>query len=133
MLTSPKTTGKPFRACVDTAPAHDEITERLIQVLVLGHIPQHPRPLTSRPLIDLGMISRAKDHGGKRFRLPYRFEPSQVQRPMSTVDCLTLLVSPFNQFKNGGQISIDRTAIPAGLNLFPFILQPQQVGFQCFG
>ena len=37
-----QTTGKPRRASVETAPAHDEITERLIQVLVFRGIPQHP-------------------------------------------------------------------------------------------
>jgi hypothetical protein len=129
MLTSPKTTGKPFRACVDTAPAHDEITERLIQVLVLGHIPQHPRPLTSRPLIDLGMISRAKDHGGKRFRLPYRFVPLQVQRSMSVLDFLLVLLPPRDQLEDLRQILIDCIAIAAGLYCLPRVFESQQTCF----
>ena len=76
----------------------------------------------------LALIGRAKDHGGKGFRLPSRFVPSQVQRPMSTVDCLTLLVPPFGQFKNGGQISIDRGPVMAGLDRFPLILQLEESG-----
>ena len=44
--------------------------------------------LLPRPVIGLVMISRAKDHRGKQYRLPDRVVPSQVQRPMSTFDCL---------------------------------------------
>ena len=58
---------------------------------------------------------------GKRFRLPDRVVPSQVQRPMGTFDCFTLQVPPRDHFENGGQISIDRIPIPASLNCFPFI------------
>ena len=126
MLTSPQTPGKPFRAFVDPALALDEITQRFIQVLVFCGVPQHPRPLAPRPTIDLVWIGRAKDQSGKRFGLPDRIVPSQVQRPMSTLDCLALLRPRHDDFENGGQILIDRIPITAGLNRFPFILQSQQ-------
>ena len=45
---SPKPMGKPRRAPVDTALALDEITQRLIQVLVFCSVPQHSRPPTLR-------------------------------------------------------------------------------------
>ena len=80
-----QTTGKPRRASVETALALDEITQRLIQVLVFRGVPQHPRPFAPRPFIDLVPIRSAKDHGGKRLRLPDRIVPSQVQRAMSTL------------------------------------------------
>ena len=63
---------------------------------------------------------------GKRFRLPNRRIPPQVQRPMGTFDCLTLLVPPRDQFENGGQISIDCIPAMAGLYGFPLILESQQ-------
>ena len=54
---------------VDTAPALDEITERLIQVLVFRRELQRARPFAPHSAIDLGTVGRAKDHSGKRFRL----------------------------------------------------------------
>src|ERR1700722_10599504 len=34
-------TSKPFRACIETAPTRNKLTQRLIQVLVLYGVPQH--------------------------------------------------------------------------------------------
>jgi hypothetical protein len=44
---------------VDPALAHDEITLRLIQVLMFRYVPRHARPFASLPVIDL---SRYGDH-----------------------------------------------------------------------
>jgi hypothetical protein len=97
--------GKPRRAPVDTTPALDEITQRLIQVLELRGVPQSARPLAPRPVIDLVTICRAEDHSGEWFRLPEQVVPSQLQRPASPVDRLAFLVPPRDQFENAGQIT----------------------------
>jgi len=59
LATSPKTPGKTRRAFVDAAFAFDELTQWLIQVLVLCRVPQNPRPFAPRPIIDLVAICRA--------------------------------------------------------------------------
>jgi hypothetical protein len=54
--------GKSERTFVDTALARDEISQRFIQVLEFCRVPQYPRPLAPRSIIDLVTISRAKNH-----------------------------------------------------------------------
>jgi hypothetical protein len=49
------------------------------------------------------------------------------------VDCLTLLVPPYDQLENGALISINRISVTASLNRFSFPFQPQQIGLECFG
>jgi len=73
-----KSTGKPTRAFVDTALALNEIPQRFIHFLEFGRVPQYPRPLAPRALIDPVAICRAKNHSGKRFCLPHRRIPAQV-------------------------------------------------------
>jgi len=63
-------TSKPSRASVETAPALDEVTQRLVKVLAFRRESEGARPFAPRPVIDLGTIGRAKDHSSERFRLP---------------------------------------------------------------
>jgi len=63
-------------AFVDPALAHDEITRRLIQVLIFRHIPQHARPFASLPVIDSQPMRRPR------------------KKPLFVVFCLILAVSP---------------------------------------
>jgi len=130
---SPETPGKTGCTFVDTTPALDKITQRLIQVFEFRRVPQNTRPFAPRPVIDFFWIGRTKDHSGKRFRLSQQRESSQVQRPMSTVDCPTLLRPCHDGFENGGQILIDRIPVAAGLNRIPLILQSPQIRLQRFG
>ena len=90
--TSPKTTSIPLRACVDAAPGFHEIPQRLIQILELCRVPQRPRPLAPRPVVDLVWVGRAKDHSGKRFRtlaLPCLALPC-LALPCLALPCLAL-------------------------------------------
>jgi hypothetical protein len=130
---SPEATRVPSRTFIDAALALDEITQRFIQLLVFCSVPQHSRPLASHPIIDLVWIGRAKDHSGKRFRLPYRSAPLQLQRPMSVLDFLLVVIPPRHQLEDRRQITIDCIAIAAGLYRFPLILEAQQTRFQRFG
>jgi len=50
LATSPEATVEPSRTFVYAALAFDEITQRLIQVLVFRRVPQHPRILAQRPI-----------------------------------------------------------------------------------
>jgi hypothetical protein len=116
---SAQATGIPRRTFVDPALALDEDPQRLIQALEFGRVPQHPRPLAPRPLIDLATISRAKNHSSKWFRLPNRRIPPQVQCPMSALNCSTLMCPPRDGFENSGQVSIDRIPVPGWFEPFP--------------
>ena len=80
---SPEATTKPRRTFIDAALALDEITQGFIQILEFRGEPQNARPFAPHPIIDLFWIGRAKDHGGKRFWLPYRFVPLQVSTILS--------------------------------------------------
>ena len=101
---SPKTPGKTGCTIVDTTPAFDKITQQLIQGFEFRRVPQNARPFAPRPVIDLFSIGRTKDQSGKRFGLSCRVVPTQVQRPMSTLDCPALPHPHLDQLENRGQI-----------------------------
>ena len=101
--TSPKATSKPRGASVDTALALDKIPQRLIQVLVFRGVPQNAGPFAARAVIDLFRIGSATSEACEGFCLSDRRIPSQVQRPMSTVDCPTLQSPRHDGFENDVQ------------------------------
>ena len=108
--TSPKATSKPCRALRETASALDEITQRLVQVLVCCCKPQRPRPFAPRPGVDFVWIGRAKDHGGERSGSLTDEYPRRCS-PKSALDGLALLRPHHDDFENGGQILIDRISV----------------------
>jgi hypothetical protein len=129
---SPQPPGEPRGARIDAALASHELLQGLRVRLVHHRVPHDPRPLAAGPLVRLGRVGGAADDGGKAILSIRDFQPLQAQGPASSVDFLALGRPPRNEALDGGQVAIDRVAVPGGLAVSPGIADPLQVAAQGF-
>jgi hypothetical protein len=126
-LTSPQAPGEPCCARVDAALPPDEPLQGLRIWLVHGGVPHNARPLAPSTLVGFCWGRSAPNDRSERVFPPRYLQPDQAQRPASPVNFATFRRPPRNEVVDGGQVPIDRIAVPGGLAVFPGVADPFQV------
>ena len=125
--TTPQAPGEPASAGIDAASPADELVQRFGIRFVDCRVSHDPGPFAPSTPVGFCWIRGAPDHRGEGVFPIRHFQPLQAQSPASSVDLPTLRGPPRHQSVHGGEVGIDRVAVPSGLAVSPDAAQPLQV------